>query len=159
VGSDHVFKIGLDIQQSSFEGESSSQQLDVRRLDGSLAERSTYAPPLAQSEVTATEFAVFVQDRWRVSDRLAFELGFRTDRDGVVERANFSPRAGMSVCLLPEGGGVLRAGFGPFAERSPLSGGAFTQMKCERPSDSRLTGGRLLRPSPTPTLSMAPAKR
>ena len=41
---DHVFKIGLDLQQSSFEGESYSQQLDVRRLDGSLAERTTYAP-------------------------------------------------------------------------------------------------------------------
>lgn len=128
---DHVFKIGLDVQQSSFEGESSSQQLDVRRLDGSLAERTTYAPLLALSEVTATEFALFVQDRWRVNDRLAFELGLRTDRDGVVERANFSPRAGLSVSLLPEGRGILRAGFGQFAERTPLTVGAFTQYEVQ----------------------------
>ena len=126
---DHVFKIGLDLQQSSFEGESYSQQLDVRRLDGSLAERTTYAPSLALSEVTGTEFAMFVQDRWRVNDRLAFELGFRTDRDDVVERVNFSPRVGMSVSLLPEGRGILRAGFGKFSERTPLTVGAFTQYE------------------------------
>jgi TonB dependent receptor/Carboxypeptidase regulatory-like domain len=128
---DHVFKIGLDLQQSSFEGESSSQQLDVRRLDGSLAERTTYAPLLAFSEVTGTEFAMFVQDRWRVNDRLAFELGFRADRDDVVEHVNFSPRAGMSVSLLPEGRGILRAGFGKFAERTPLTVGAFTQYEVQ----------------------------
>ena len=126
---DHVFKIGLDLQQSSFEGESYSQQLDVRRLDGSLAERTTYAPSLALSEVTGTEFAMFVQDRWRVNDRLAFELGFRADRDDVVERVNFSPRVGMSVSLLPEGRGILRAGFGKFSERTPLTVGAFTQYQ------------------------------
>jgi hypothetical protein len=123
----HVFKIGVDLQRSSFDGDNYSQELQVRRLDGSLAERTTYTPPLMQPEVSGTEFAVFAQDRWRVNDRLAFELGIRTDRDDVVERVNFSPRAGMSVSLLPEGRGILRAGFGKFAERTPLTVGAFTQ--------------------------------
>ncbi|HEY6613346.1 MAG TPA: TonB-dependent receptor, partial [Vicinamibacterales bacterium] len=124
---DHVFKIGLDLQQSSFEGESYSQQLDVRRLDASLAERTTYTPSLALSEVTGTEFAMFVQDRWRVNDRLSFELGMRVDFDDIVEGVNYSPRAGMSVSLLPEGRGILRGGFGKFSERTPLTVGAFTQ--------------------------------
>src|SRR5262249_27059524 len=78
-------------------------------------------------EVTGTEFATFAQDRWRVNDRLAFELGFRTDRDDIVEKVNYSPRAGVSVSLLPEGRGILRGGFGKFAERTPLTVGAFTQ--------------------------------
>ena len=30
---------------------------------------------------------MFVQDRWRVNDRLSFELGIRTDRDDVVEKS------------------------------------------------------------------------
>ena len=56
------------------------------RLDGSLAERTTYSPPLTHPEVSGTEFALFAQDRWRVNDRLNFELGFRSDRDDVVEQ-------------------------------------------------------------------------
>ena len=81
---------------------------------GASTVRSPSARPMRRlwhcPEVTGTEFAMFVQDRWRVNDRLAFELGFRTDRDDVVERVNFSPRVGMSVSLLPEGRGILRGG-------------------------------------------------
>ena len=52
-----------------------SQQLDVVRLDGSLAERTTYSPSSDQPDVIGTEFAVFVQDRWRVNDRLMLRAG------------------------------------------------------------------------------------
>jgi len=124
---EHVFKFGADLQHSSFDGDTYSQQLDIRRLDGSLAERTTYSPALVHPEVHGTEFALFAQDRWRVNDRLAFELGFRSDRDDIVEKVNYSPRAGVSVSLLPEGRGILRGGFGKFAERTPLTVGAFTQ--------------------------------
>jgi hypothetical protein len=124
---EHVFKTGLDVQYSRFDGDNFSQQVDVVRLDGTLAERTTYTPPPANPEVTGTEVALFVQDRWRVNDRLNFELGFRADFDDVVEHANYSPRIGMSVSVLPEGRGILRGGFGKFAERTPLNVGAFTQ--------------------------------
>ena len=87
---------GIDLQHVAFDGDSFSQQLDVVRLDGSLAERTTYSPLLANPDVTGTEFAVFAQDRWRVNDRLMFELGFRVDNDDIVDRANYSPRVGMS---------------------------------------------------------------
>jgi hypothetical protein len=128
---EHLFKVGVDLQHSSFDGDSYSQELDVVRLDGSLAERTTYAPLLAHPDVTGTEFAAFAQDRWRVNDRLMFELGFRVDNDDIVERANFSPRVGMSVSVLPEGRGILRGGFGQFAERTPLNVGAFTQYETQ----------------------------
>jgi hypothetical protein len=124
---EHVFKAGLDIQYSRFDGDNYSQQVDVVRLDGTLAERTTYTPQLVNPEVTGTEVALFVQDRWRVNARLNFELGFRVDFDDVVEHENYSPRIGMSVSLLPEGRGILRGGFGKFAERTPLNVGAFTQ--------------------------------
>lgn len=123
----HVFKAGVDLQHSRFDGDNYSHELDVVRLDGSLAERTTYLPALTHPEVSGTELAVFAQDRWRVNDRLMFELGFRADRDDIVERVNFSPRVGISVSLLPEGRGILRGGFGKFAERTPLALGAFTQ--------------------------------
>ena len=125
----HVFKVGVDLQHSRFDGDNYSQELNVVRLDGSLAERTIYSPALTNPEVSGTEFAVFAQDRWRVNDRLTFELGIRADRDDVVESVNFSPRVGMAVSLLPEGRGILRGGFGKFSERTPLNVGAFTQYR------------------------------
>jgi outer membrane receptor protein involved in Fe transport len=124
----HVFKFGLDLQRSGFDGDTYSQDVEVRRLDGSLAERTTFSPVLAHPEVSGTEFAVFGQDRWRVKDRLMFELGLRIDRDDIVERVHYSPRAGVSVSLLPGGRGILRGGVGKFAQRTPLNLGAFTQL-------------------------------
>jgi TonB-dependent receptor-like protein/carboxypeptidase family protein len=123
----HVFKFGADLQHSRFDGTDRNQQIDVIRLDGSLAERATYLTPMTNPEVTGTEFAVFAQDRWRVNDRLNVEFGLRADRDSIVERVNFSPRAGASISLLPEGRGILRGGIGKFAERTPLNIGAFPQ--------------------------------
>jgi hypothetical protein len=125
----HVFKVGVDLQYSRFDGDHYSHEIDVVRLDGTLAERTTFSPALTNPEVTGTEFAYFVQDRWRVNDRLNFELGFRTDFDDIVERANYSPRIGTSISVLPEGRGILRGGFGKFAERTPLNVGAFTEYE------------------------------
>lgn len=123
----HVFKFGADLQHSRYDGVDRSQQIDVVRLDGSLAERTIYLTAVSNPDVEGTEFAVFAQDRWRVNDRLNFEFGLRADRDSIVERVNYSPRAGVSVSLLPEGRGILRGGIGKFAERTPLNLGAFTQ--------------------------------
>jgi len=139
----HVFKVGLDFQHSRFDGDHYSQQLDVVRLDGSLAERTTYAPSLTHPEVGGSEVAVFAQDRWRVNERLSFELGIRADRDDVVERVNYSPRVGMAVSLLPEGRGILRGGFGKFAERTPLTVGAFTQYDVQTVTRFAADGTRL----------------
>ena len=66
LAGDHVFKFGVDLQHSGFDGDSFSHELDVVRLDGSLAERTTYSPDLTHPDVSGTEFAVFAQDRWRV---------------------------------------------------------------------------------------------
>jgi Carboxypeptidase regulatory-like domain/TonB dependent receptor-like, beta-barrel len=123
----HVFKMGIDLQHSRFDGDNFSHDVNAVRLDGSLAERTTFLPTLTHPAVHGTEFAVFAQDRWRVNDRLMLELGLRSDRDDIVERVNYSPRVGLSVSLLPEGRGILRGGFGKFAERTPLAIGAFTQ--------------------------------
>ena len=127
----HVFKVGFDLQDSRYDGDDYSQQLDVRRLDGSLAERTTYSPVLTHPEVSGLEFAVFGQDRWRLNDRVMFELGLRVDRDDIVEKLNYSPRGGVSISVLPEGRGILRGGVGKFNQRTPLDLGAFTQYQTQ----------------------------
>ena len=125
----HVFKLGVDMQRSSFEGQSISRGLDVVRMDGSLAERTTYQQVVPEQDVAGTELAGFIQDRWRVNDRISLELGLRADREAITERINFSPRAGMSISVLPDGRAILRGGIGKFVERTPLTVGAFSQYE------------------------------
>jgi hypothetical protein len=128
LGGQHVFKFGTDLQRSDYKGLSTSRPVEVRRLDGSLAERTVFGPATTQS-VDGTEFAVFAQDRWRVNSRLTFELGLRVDRDGVGKGTNWSPRAGAAIAVLSGGRGILRGGFGRFAQRTPLNVGAFESFE------------------------------
>ena len=124
----HLFKFGLDFQDSSYNGTSVSRPVEIRRLDGSLAERIVPGAPTTQ-EVTAAELALFAQDRWRLGSRVTLELGLRMDREDVIERVNWSPRGGVSVGVLPEGRGILRGGVGRFRQRTPLNVGAFGQFE------------------------------
>ena len=145
---EHVFKFGFDLQHSWLDGTDTGHEIQVARADGSLAEQTTFGPTTTQPQVRATEVSLFAQDRWRVNDRLNFELGFRMDRDGVAERVNYSPRVGMAVSLLPDGQGILRGGVGKFVERTPLTVGAFEQFGV-RTSTRFATDGTLLAPPVT----------
>ncbi len=124
----HVVKIGIDLQRSWFEGTSFSHPLEIRRLDGSLAERTEFSGPTDQ-EIYGTEWALFAQDRWRIGSRVTLELGIRSDRDGIVEHINYSPRAGVAIGVLPEGRAILRGGYGKFVQRTPLNVDAFERYE------------------------------
>jgi hypothetical protein len=124
----HVFKFGTDLQRSEYTGSSLSRPVEIRRLDGSLAERTEFGGP-SEQDVKGTELAVFAQDRWRLNSRVTFEFGLRLDRDAVVEGVNWSPRAGVSLAVLPEGRAIVRGGFGKFAQRTPLDIDAFASFE------------------------------
>jgi hypothetical protein len=124
----HLFKVGLDLQYSGYKGDSTSRPVEVRRVDGSLAERTVFDGPTLQ-EVAGAEFSLFAQDRWRMGSRVTLELGYRMDRDHVVDNFNWSLRGGASIAVLPEGRGILRGGAGNFAARTPLNVGAFNQFE------------------------------
>ena len=124
----HLFKFGYDFQDSKYNGTSTTRPVEIRRIDGSLAESILPGTPTTQ-EVTAAELALFAQDRWRVSSRVTLELGLRMDREDVVDHVSWSPRGGVSVAVLPEGRGILRGGVGKFRQRTPLNVGAFGQFE------------------------------
>ncbi len=125
---EHVFKAGIDMQRSQYQGFSLSRPVEIRRLDGSLAERTVFGPRTEQ-DVSGKELALFAQDRWHLGPRATLELGFRVDRDPVVERLNYSPRAGVALSVLPEGRAIVRGGFGKFVQSTPLNVEAFPSFE------------------------------
>ena len=124
----HLFKFGFDFQGSHYNGSSVSRPVEIRRSDGSIAERIVHGAPTAQ-DAGAAELALFAQDQWRIGSRVTFELGLRMDRETLIERVNWSPRGGISIGVLPEGRGILRGGVGRFRQRTPLNVGAFGQFE------------------------------
>lgn len=125
---EHVFKLGTDLQVSEFSGSTTSRPVEILRLDGSVAERTTFGAP-ADQQARGVEFSVFVQDRWRTGSRLTSELGMRVDRDPILGRINWSPRAGAAIALMPDGRAILRGGYGMFVQRTPLNVEAFPQFE------------------------------
>jgi hypothetical protein len=125
---EHVIKSGADVQWARFDGSSESRPVEVRRIDGTLAERTVFSG-LTQQEAAGTEVALFGQDRWRAGSRLTMELGFRMDRDPITHRYNWSPRAGAAVTVLPEGRAIIRGGYGKFVSRTALNIEAFPQYE------------------------------
>jgi outer membrane receptor protein involved in Fe transport len=127
-GGQHVLKFGLDLQRSHFDGTSVSRPIEVRRLDGSLAERTVFHGPTSQ-QISGYELAFFAQDRWRAGSRVTFEGGLRGDRDAIIRRFNWSPRAGVAIAVQSEGRAIIRGGYGRFVQRTPLNVEAFPSFQ------------------------------
>ncbi len=124
----HLFKAGFDVMHSGFEGTSDSRTVLIRRDDLTLARLLTFGGPVVQ-DVTATDLALFAQDRVQPYPRLLLEFGGRIDRDGVLNRTNATPRFGAVLLLTGNGSAAVRGGYGLFFERMPSVVGAFDQLE------------------------------
>jgi len=127
-GGLHLYKFGVDLLHSQYDGSSTSQPVLIRRSNGTLARRLDFAAPSMQS-VQSTDVALFVQDRIQPTARWYAELGGRIDRDGIIDRLNVTPRIGTAVVLNESGTAMLRGGFGLFYERTPSTAGAFNAFE------------------------------
>jgi len=127
-GGLHLFKAGVDLLHSNYDGSSASNPVLIERADGTLARRLDYIGP-RQQLVSSTDVAFFAQDRIQPHARWYVEFGGRLDHDGIVDRMNVTPRVGTAVLLNESGRAVLRGGFGLFFERTPSTVGAFRQFE------------------------------
>jgi hypothetical protein len=126
----HLVKAGLDLMSSELHGASGSSTVEVYRADATLNTKIEYAGG-APHNFRAANIGAYLQDHWRLGDRLAFEYGIRLDYDAVPGRTNLSPRAGAVISLLPEARGVLRSGAGLFFEQTPLNVAAFERYQSQ----------------------------
>jgi hypothetical protein len=124
----HLYKAGVDLLGSRFDGSSDSQPVLVLRSNGTLSRRLDFGPGTTQG-IDTVDVALFAQDRVQPAERWYVELGARLDRDGVVDRLNFTPRIGAALLLKEGGSAVLRAGFGLFYARTPSAAGVFDQFE------------------------------
>lgn len=136
-GGVHLFKVGVDLLHTQYDGTSESRTVLIERADGTLARRLDFTGATRQS-VGSTELALFAQDRLQPHPRWYVEFGGRVDRDGILDRINVSPRIGTAVLLNASGTSVLRGGWGLFYERTPSTAGAFTSF--ESPLEQRFAG-------------------
>lgn len=136
----HDMKAGVRVVHSRLAGRSLSRPVQIRRADGTLSQELNYGPGSSQ-RASSIDAGAFLQDHWKIRDRLLLEVGGRFDWDGVGQHLNLSPRAGFSMRLSPDGRQVLRGGAGLFFGQTPLNVQAFEHY--ERQTITYFTDGGL----------------
>ena len=152
---DHDLKVGVQYQYSQSRNDTQDNLNGVFNFGLSdapfdPANPSTYperfsirVPGAGGSLNKSRYFAAFVQDKWKLNDRLTMSLGLRYDLEVIpideidnplfddptdypVDRNNFQPRVGIAYDV--DGLSVLRGGYGRFYDKThfELIGGIYT---------------------------------
>jgi len=122
----HQLKAGVDFNHRSYSGTDHSHPIQLTRQDGSLAEQINFeSGSLLRAQ--DTEVAEFLQDDWRVNDRLGLNLGGRFSTQSIGRSAAFAPRAGFVYAPGENRKTVIRGGAGLFYDRVPLMAADFLE--------------------------------
>jgi hypothetical protein len=142
----HEIRIGADVNHRSFRGSSKSQDVRLRREDGSLAEQIGFAGP-GVLDASVTDVEEFVTDHWMLNPRLAADLGGRFTSQTVGRTGAFAPRFGIAYSPGRDQKTILRAGAGLFYDRVPLLAADFagnpTRLLSEYDFNGQLTGNEV----------------
>ncbi len=125
LGEHHV-KVGAYFAPSSENGQVTERPFSIVDAANDVLQQTSFIGglPVKRSD---TEFAMFAQDHWLISPRLALDVGVRTESQELTETLRVAPRAGVAWTPFKEHGPVIRAGAGLFYDRVPLDVFSFSQ--------------------------------
>jgi len=120
----HNIKIGFNFTNVSNRMNYTARPFNIRRADGTLAERTTFesAPSFSINNRT---FTGFVQDRWVLRPNFSLDFGVRVEDQRIASERNFAPRVGFAWSPLMGDKTVIRGGVGYFYDKVPLNIRAF----------------------------------
>ncbi|HUX05929.1 MAG TPA: TonB-dependent receptor [Acidobacteriota bacterium] len=79
-----------------------------------------------------TMVALYVQNDWKISNRLTFNFGLRFDYNSFWGFKDFSPRAGFAYDITGDGKTLLRGGVGVYKDRDIL----FRMQQVNKPTNT-----------------------
>ncbi len=116
----HNFKLGGYFASSQHNGDIRERPIEVVDAEGRLRASITF-PRIRSFEIGDVEKAFFGQDHWIITQRLALDLGVRTEAQQISGAFRVAPRAGLAWTPSTRLGTIVRGGFGLFYDRVPLN--------------------------------------
>jgi hypothetical protein len=116
----HQFKMGGYLASSEHSGDVTERPINVVDAADRVLFRVEF-PHVRNFEVSDIEKSFFGQDHWILTDRLAVDLGVRTESQQISGAFRVAPRGALAWTPLKRTRTVIRTGFGLFYDRVPLN--------------------------------------
>jgi len=151
----HYLKFGTAATLLTNNGQLWERPINILSTTGQLLRRIDFLGGRPY-DVSDSEVALFAQDQWSITSRLAANLGGRIEKQGVAHSLRLAPRTGLSWTPFSSGRTVIRGGYGIFYDRVPLSVYAFGSNPQRVVTDYATDGSVIVGPIDTLNVFGAP---
>jgi hypothetical protein len=91
----HQIKTGADVLRLEYSQNVERSEIEYAGVDGTVLRTIGFTGSGIVNRANY-ETSFYVQDSWRVNPQLLIDLGWRIDRDRLLDRSNMSPRGGFA---------------------------------------------------------------